>query len=96
MSSKVAKLTESIDNDISNDLDSQCIPSLPNSPDLLFNCFITGPVYMTRDLLLGNNLTNPMRMGIAICIGLESERILINEKSVTEIFCLFTPILLFA
>ena len=53
-SSKVPKLTESIDNDISMNLDSQCIPSLPDSPDLLFNNFKTGPVGMTRDLLHGN------------------------------------------
>ena len=38
-SSKVPKLTESIDNDISMNLDSQCIPSLHYSPDLLFNGF---------------------------------------------------------
>ena len=84
-SSKVPKLTESIDNDISMNLDSQCIPSLP---DLLFNGFITGPVDMTRDLLLGsiNNLTIPMRMRIASCIGLESEPILINREISNRIF----------
>ena len=58
--SKVPKPTESIDNDISINLDSQSIPSLPdnNSPDLLFNVIITGPVDMTGDLLPGsiNNL----------------------------------------
>ena len=72
-SSKFPKLTESINTDISMNLNSQCIPSLPDSPDLLFNGFITGPVDMTRDLLLGsiNNLTIPMRMRIASCIGLE-------------------------
>ena len=89
-SSKFPKLTESIDNDISINLDSQCIPSLPNnsSPDLLFNGFITGPVDMTRDLLLGsiNNLTIPMRMRIASCIGLESEPILINREIRNRIF----------
>ena len=53
-SSKFPKLTESIDNDISMNLNSQCIPSLADSPDLLFNGFITGPVDMTRDLLLGS------------------------------------------
>ena len=60
-SCKFPKLTESIDNDISMNLDSQCIPSLPDSPDLLFIDFITGPVSMTRDLLLGSitNLTIP-------------------------------------
>ena len=89
-SSKFPKLTESIDNDISINLDSQCIPSLPNnnSPDLLFNGFITGPVDMTRDLLLAsiNNLTIPMRMRIASCIGLESEPILINREISNRIF----------
>ena len=72
--SKVPKLTEFIDNDISMNPDSQYIPYLPDSHDMLFNCFITGPVDMTRDLLLGfiNNLTIPMRMRTASCIGLES------------------------
>ena len=58
--SKVPKPTESIDNNISINLDSQSIPSLPdnNSTDLLFNVIITGPVDMTGDLLPGsiNNL----------------------------------------
>ena len=89
-SSKVPKLTESIDNDISINLYSQCIPSLPNnnSPDLLFNGLITEPVDMTGDLLLGsiNNLTIPMRMRIASCIGLESEPILINREISNQIF----------
>ena len=89
-SSKFPKLTESIDDDISINLDSQCIPSLPNnnSPDLLFNGFITGPVDMTGDLLLAsiNNLTIHMRMRIASCIGLESETILINREISNRIF----------
>ena len=54
-SSKVLKLSESINNDISIlHLDSHCVPSLPtiNSPDVLFNSFITGPVDVTGDLLL--------------------------------------------
>ena len=87
-SSKVPKLTESIDNDISINLDSHCIPSLPDSPDLLLNGFITGTVNMTRDLLLGsiNNLTIPKKMRIAICIRLESETILINREIRYPIF----------
>ena len=81
-SSKIHKLAESIDNDISINLDSQCIPSLTNNnlPDLSFNGLITGPVDMAGELLLGSiNKLTPMRMRIASCIGLESEPILINR-----------------
>ena len=79
-SNTVPKLTESMDNLISMNIDSQSIPTLPDSPDLLFNSFITGRVDMTEDLLLSstNNLTIQMKMRIASCVGLESEPTLIN------------------